>query len=171
MRYVVLALMLIIRLLSRSVEEDLIGAVRAGDVARSETLLATGADVNQPAGVNDWPPLMHAVHKKQLRTAEVLLKHGADVNRGGRGGMTPLMMAAGYGDTAMVELLLRHHADPQRVSQDGSTALDYALTGTSDIDDFTLFRCHDSVVALLARSHVAAKPSSRTFARLKHCWS
>ena len=32
------------------------------------------------AGVNDWPPLMHAVHKNQRETAIVLLDGGAKID-------------------------------------------------------------------------------------------
>ncbi len=137
--------------------------------AQTRALLVDGADPNRPAGGNGWTPLLHAVHTNQLATAEVLLEHGADVNRGGPDGTTPLMMAAGYGRDEMVMLLLRHGADVHRVSRDGSTALGFALTGISDIDRFTLFRCQDSTVALLACRHASAKSSSHWFARLKRC--
>src|SRR5213596_1317793 len=128
-------------------------SVRAGDVERTRALLARGADPNQPAGVNGWPPLMHAVHKNQLGTAEALLERGAEIDRGGPDGMTPLMMAAGYGNDDMVDLLLRHGADTHLQTKDGATALDFALTGVSDIDKFTLFHCQDSTVAMLVRRH------------------
>lgn len=147
--------------------DDLTYAVRQGDVAKVKALLARGEDPQQPAGVNGWPPLIHAVHKNQLGTAEVLLEHGADVNGAAPDGMTPLMMAAGYGNDDMVQLLLRHGANPQLKSRDGSTALDFALTGTSDIDKFTLFQCQNSTVRLLARSQ--SKASSRSWARFKRC--
>ncbi|GAC1438019.1 MAG: hypothetical protein NVSMB68_09850 [Thermoanaerobaculia bacterium] len=151
--------------------DDLTGAVRQGDVAAVRSRLRNGADPNRPAGVNDWPPLMHAVHKNQLTTAEVLLEGGADVNGSAPDGMTALMMAAAYGNDEMVRLLLRHHADPHLQMKDGANALDLALTGTTDIDKFTLFRCQDSTVDLLVRAHVAPKSSSRTFARFKRCAS
>lgn len=154
-------------------DNDLTLAVRAGDVSRVQALLARGADPNRAVGVNEWPPLMHAVHKDQLGTAEALLGHGADVNQGSPDGMTPLMMAAGYGNDAMVTLLLRHRADPHLKTKDGANVLDFALTGVSDIDKFTLFRCQDSTVSLLVRAHPSlhgtAETSSRNFARLKRC--
>ncbi|HEY3055589.1 MAG TPA: ankyrin repeat domain-containing protein [Thermoanaerobaculia bacterium] len=87
--------------------------------------------------------------------------------------MTSLMMAAGYGNDDMVDLLLRHGADPRLQAKDGATALDFALTGVSDIDKFTLFRCQDSTVSMLVRRHPelrgTAMTSSRTFARVKRC--
>jgi len=154
-------------------DTDLTLAVRAGDVSRTRVLLARGANPNQPVGVNGWPPLLHAVHKNQLGTAEVLLERGAEIDRGGPDGMTPLMMAAGYGNDDMVDLLLRHGANPHLKTKDGATALDFALTGVSDIDKFTLFHCQDSTVSMLVRRHPelhgTASTTSKTFARLKRC--
>jgi ankyrin repeat protein len=155
--------------------DDLTWAVRNGKVAEVRMLLAQGEDANRPVGVNSWPPLMHAVHKNQIGTAAALLEHGADINRGGPDGMTPLMMAAGYGNDDMVAFLLAHHADAHVKTKDGASALDFALTGVSDIDQFTLFRCQDSTVALLLRDHpdlrATTESSSRTFARIKGCAS
>ena len=153
--------------------DDLTWAVRNGKVAAVRTLLAQGADPNRPAGVNGWPPLMHAVHKNQIATAAALLELGADINKGAPEGMTPLMMAAGYGNDDMVEFLLQHHADAHVKTTDGAGALDFALTGVSDIDKFTLFRCQDSTVALLIRHHpdllATTERLSRTFASLNRC--
>lgn len=153
----------------RSDDTALTLAVRAGDVAQTRALLAAGADPNGPVGINEWPPLLHAVHKNQLGTASLLLERGADVNGGAPDGMTPLMMAAGYGNDDMVQLLLAHHADPHLKTKDGASALDFALTGVSDIDKFTLFQCQDSTIRLLSR--YASRPSSRTLARFKRCGS
>src|SRR5712691_8686627 len=170
---IVLSALLVMSCYDASDDEPLTFAVRAGDVAKTRALLAGGADPNRPVGVNGWPPLVHAVHKNALGTAEVLLERGADINRGGPEGMTPLMMAAGYGNDDMVDLLLRHGADPHLRTKDGTTALDFALTGVSDIDKFTLFRCQDSTVSLLVRRHPdlhgTATTSSRTWARVKRC--
>jgi len=72
-------------------------------------------------------------------------------------------------------LLLQHRADVHVKSKDGANALDFALTGVSDVDKFTLFRCQDSTVALLVRAHAELRAtterSSRAFARLKRCES
>lgn len=155
--------------------DDLTWAVRNGKVAEVRTLLGQGEDPNRPAGVNGWPPLMHAVHKNQIATAAVLLEDGADINKGAPEGMTPLMMAAGYGNDDMVEFLLQHHTDAHVKTKDGAGALDFAMTGVSDIDKFTLFRCLDSTVALLLREHPdlsgTTERSSRTFFRFKRCAS
>jgi ankyrin repeat protein len=75
---------------------DLLAAVVAGDVARLRTMLPPTGD---PA--EDGPP---------------------DVLRG----MTPLMVAAAFGNEAMAELLLLHGADPARRDAEGRTAAAYA---------------------------------------------
>ncbi|HEX9164236.1 MAG TPA: ankyrin repeat domain-containing protein, partial [Thermoanaerobaculia bacterium] len=153
----------------------LTGAVRDGDVVHVRAVLAHGADPNRPTGVNSWTPLIHAVHKNELGTAAALIDGGADVNRGAPDGMTPLMMAAAYGNDEMVNLLLRYQADPHVKAKDGSTALDFALTGISDIDKFTLFRCQDSTVSLLLRRYPDLRgsetSSARAFAAVKRCTS
>ncbi len=41
--------------------------------------------------------------------------------------ITPLMRAAGHGNSEVVALLLAHHANPHLKSTEGKTALDYAL--------------------------------------------
>ena len=44
---------------------SVIDSARAGDTQKLDELLAAGADPNQRAGVNNWTPLMHAIHKGQ----------------------------------------------------------------------------------------------------------
>ncbi len=154
-------------------DSPLTEAARAGRVDEVKALLARGADPNLPVGINDWPPLIHAVHKNQLGTAAALLDGGADPNRANPGGMTALMMAAGYGNDDMVALLLRRGADPKIADRHGQRPLDYALTGVADIDRFTFFSCQDSTSTLLMKAYpdIKANKGSRTAARLKRCKS
>jgi hypothetical protein len=154
-------------------EDPLTDAARAGQEAEVRALLARGADANAPVGRNGWPPVIHAIHTNQLRTASALIDGGADVNCADSNGMTALMMAAGYGNDAMVALLLSRGADPKLADRAGRRALDYALTGVADIDKFTLFSCQDSTVELLVKMSPAVKShsASRTAARMKGCKS
>ena len=146
-------------------------AARAGNVATIRQLAAQGADPNAIAGQNAWTPLLHAIHTHQNASVAALLASGADVNRAGGDGFTPLMMAAGYGYDDTVQLLLKHGANPALQSADGETALDWALAGTADIDRFTFFTCQDSTARLLrgAAPSVAPKPRSRRWAAMKRC--
>ena len=101
----------------------IIGAARAGDTVRLEQLFGEGADPNVRAGVNDFDPLLHAIHKDQEGSVRVLLAHGADVNGRGGGGITPLIMASGYGYTNIVRVLLDHGANAHLTANDGADAL------------------------------------------------
>jgi ankyrin repeat protein len=88
----------------------LIAAARDGDTTRLSELIASGADVNQRGGVNDWTPLMHAVHKNQIATVRLLIQAGADINAvaGARGGDTALRLAM-VQDRPEIAALLREH--------------------------------------------------------------
>src|SRR5713226_2060031 len=124
---------------------SLIGAAREGDTARIAELVAGGADVNQRGGVNDWTPLMHAIHKNQAGSVRELLGAGADLNATA-GHETALTMAAAYGYADIVGLLLDHGAIPT------ADALSAAVGGANDIDRFTVGHCQtDTVKVLLER--------------------
>ena len=135
----------------------IIGAARDGDVQRLEQLLESGADPNVQAGVNDWTPLMHAIHKNQPRSVEVLLAHGARPNERGGHGTTALIMAAGYGYADIVRTLLKAGADPYLKSNNGTDALSAAVGGVGDIDRFTVGHCQTETV----RAMLAAAPDLR----------
>ena len=146
---------------------ELVDAVRDGNLAAMRTLAVRRADLNAPVGRHGWTPLLHAVHTQRLDSAAALLDAGAKVNRAGRGGLTPLMMAAGYGDREMVALLLRRGANPRLRDGDGDAAIDYALTGVNEFGRMTLFSCQDGTAALLAS--VPPQTSSARWARMKGC--
>ncbi len=129
----------------------LIAAARAGDAAVVECLLRHAADPNLRGGVNDWTPLMHAIHRNQISTVRALLDGGADVNGRGRSGETALMMAAGYGYTPIVELLLDRGADTRAQMPDGATVFSIAVGGVPDIDRFTLGACQIETIKALKR--------------------
>jgi len=149
-----------------------IGAVRSGNVAEVRQMLAQGADPNAPEGVNNWTPLLHAVHKNQLGSVAALLDGHADPNRAVHS-MTPLMMAAGYGYTPIVRVLLTRGADPRLRDLDGLTAVDYAIVGMTDLDRFTFFSCGDDTVRVLlaAKAPRTIQRNSRRWGSLKGCES
>jgi hypothetical protein len=137
-----------------------IDAVRSGDVTSVRQMLASGADPNATEGINDWTPLLHAIHKNQAGSVEALLDGHADPNRAVKG-MTPLMMAAGYGYTPIVRLLLARGANPRIRDLDGWTAVDWAVMGMTDIDRFTFFSCQDDTVRALIAGHAPPEVSTR----------
>ena len=126
-----------------------IGAVREGNVSETRRLLKLGADPEGRAGINDWTPLMHAVHKNQTGTARALIEAGAKLDVPGAHNETALMMAAGYGQEEMVRLLLKAGADATHKEVHGLTALDLAATGVFDIDKITLTHCQTGAVKAL----------------------
>ena len=142
------------------VSEQLLEAVRNGDVDRARALLAAGADRNVRDG-DGATALMLAAHRGDLALVRALIEAGADVNATDalgwgpltkavynadrdRGfpdvvqalveaganveaaigyGIRPLMLAAGYGETAVVETLLKAGADVLARNEGGLTAL------------------------------------------------
>jgi ankyrin repeat protein len=174
MRHELLALILLLACGVHPVTgQPLADAARRGDVAEVKRMLKAGADPNVRAGVNDWPALLHAVHKHQLGTAAALLDGGADPNRGYPHDYTPLMMAAAYGHADMVRLLLSRGAQTRVVDAEGATALDLAYEGVPDIDCFTFFSCQDEAVRLLraADPKLQANSFARRWAKVKRCGS
>ena len=127
------------------VDPGFIGAVRRGDVGAMQEFLKNGTDPNLRAGVNHWPAIMHAIHKGQREAVKALIAAHADVNISEEG-MTPLMMAAGYGYDGIVHDLLKAGADPRRKMPDGTTALELAVVGVPDIDRFTVGACQTAAV-------------------------
>ena len=144
-------------------------AAREGDITQMRALIARGADPNEFSGANGWTPLMHAIHKNQIASVATLLDASASPNLASLSGETPLMMAAGYGHVAIVRLLLKRGANPRLTDRRGDRALDYALTGANDIDDFTLFTCQDETTRTLMAAGAHAHALSIRFARLKSC--
>lgn len=123
----------------------LIVAARTGDTTRIAELIASGADVNERGGVNDWTPLMHAIHKNQAGSVKALLDGHADVSATA-GREDALTMAAAYGYADIVTLLLDHGVIASRA------ALAAAVGGSTDIDRLTVGHCQaDTVKVLLAR--------------------
>jgi ankyrin repeat protein len=85
--------------------------------------------------------LLHDMAQKGfLDKAELLIKHGADINATDEEYQsTPLGMAARWGHTEMVELLLKHSADPNRSGTYWSTPLEWARKkGNEEIEKILL---------------------------------
>jgi ankyrin repeat protein len=100
----------------------LVDAVKSGDRATIETLLARKTDVN--SSEPDGSTALHwAVHRDDLPTADLLIRSGANVRATNRYGVTPLSIAATNGGAAMIERLLAAGADPNTALPDGETVL------------------------------------------------
>jgi ankyrin repeat protein len=134
----------------------LIWAARSGSVEAINVLLDSGADVNLPGATEDnWQatPLQHAILQRQPGAVRLLLERGADLNRGARGSLSPLFLAAGDTDPAILKLLLAHGADPNVEIENGATPLSRAVAaGTLNGPDRPMFGgCRvETVRALIA---------------------
>lgn len=105
----------------------LMHAAHHGDLAMVRLLLEAGADVNaaDPAG---WTALMKSCYNSELKhgfadVAQALIGAGANIEAPIGYGVRPLMLAAGYGETAVVEVLLQAGADVLAKNEGGYTAL------------------------------------------------
>jgi ankyrin repeat protein len=74
-------------------------------------LLARGADPNTRQPEDGQTALMWAAAQKHPEVAEVLLRHGADLNARSKGGFSPMMFAARVGDVESAKVLLAAGAD------------------------------------------------------------
>ena len=91
-------------------------AVWANNVQLVHILLAAGANPCPDDG--PVTPLNEAIHQRSTAIVELLLEHGADVNRCcSRSGFPPLYYAVNSWnfDMDVIEALLRHGADPNKL--------------------------------------------------------
>ena len=140
-------------------------AAREGRVGVIERLVRAGADPDiRDTNENEWTPLLNAVHKHQRNAVQALLRLGADPDKGG--GLTPLIMAAGYGDTDMVRLLLDGGANPHVGVKPGENVLGAAVGGFFDIDEWTLGHCKLETVKLLLDRAPDLRLPANIFGRL-----
>lgn len=97
-------------------------AGKAEPVELVAALLDSGADPNAiaPGSWDNVPPLFGAVSLDYLRSAALLIAHGADVNAASNDGSTPLF---GARDTEMARLLLQHGARANVHQAEGLTPL------------------------------------------------
>jgi quinoprotein dehydrogenase-associated probable ABC transporter substrate-binding protein len=95
-------------------------------------LMEAGANVNRSVGKADYTPLMLAASSGAVDIAQLLIKHGANVNAKNAGGVTPLMVVAANNAAKVGSLLLEAGADPALRAEDGRTALMIAKSNNSE---------------------------------------
>jgi uncharacterized protein len=107
-------------------------AARAQDRHAIRTLLASGADVNEPRG--DGTTALHwTAHWNDLESTQLLIKAGADVNAADDHGVTPLALACTNGSAPLAEALLTAGASPNGARASGETPLmSAARTGNTE---------------------------------------
>ena len=104
------------------IENTLAGAARDGDLEAIKQHIAEGADVN--ALHFDMPPLTWAAMMGQTEAAELLLRHGANINGRNKDENTALHLAVFLGRAEITEFLLKNGADINARNDDGATAID-----------------------------------------------
>jgi ankyrin repeat protein len=102
-------------------------AANAGDLEMVGMLLGRKADVNATDSAG-WGALMKGCYNAGLKrgfadVVKALIDAGADIEASIGYGVRPLMLAAGYGETAVVETLLQAGADVLAKNEGGYTAL------------------------------------------------
>ena len=85
-------------------------AAFVGDLAKVQTFIQEGVDVNQKSGMIEGTALHAAAASGYKEIVEFLISKGADVNTQNRGGLTPLNLAQSADHTEIVELLKQHGA-------------------------------------------------------------
>lgn len=117
--------------------------------AKVKLLLEHGADVHKQC--HGILPLNKVIARDTADAddiLQVLLQHGAQMNRVDENGDIALFLAAENGDLDVVKLLLAHGADPGLVDSNGDTAAEVALR-CSEVAS----RCSHASVANLLREH------------------
>ena len=126
-------------------------ASRHADRGILDALVEAGANIELRDRRNGWTPLLHAIHVRNEPAVAALIGAGANANRPGESGITPLIMASGYGMADTVRLLLDAGADP-RAEMGGLNAL-WAAAGGGAINDFTdgppLGECFPEIIEIL----------------------
>lgn len=102
-------------------------AAQRGDLPMVELLIDVGAEVNA-VDASGWSALTRAVYNPTLKQGfaeivQALIEAGADIEAPIGYGVRPLMLAAGYGETAVVDVLLAAGADVLARNEGGYTAL------------------------------------------------
>ena len=102
-------------------------AAYAGNLAMVKLLIEAGADVNAK-DARGWSAISRAVYNAEQKrgfaeVVQLLIDSGADIEAAISYGVRPLMLAAGYGETAVVETLLKAGADVLAKNEGGYTAL------------------------------------------------
>lgn len=129
----------------------LMWAARAGRVEAIRLLAARGANLEARGGVNDWTPLLHAIHKNQEGAVVVLLEAGAKAT--GPDGDRAIALAAGYAQVTIVRTLLRHGADARG-------AMTAAVHGVFDLDvPRSTCGMREATVRALIEADPTARPS------------
>ena len=138
---------------TKSANDAFSDAIQCGDEAAVKTLLAQSPEL---AHAQDWtpPPLHCAVLWNQPRIAEILLEHGADIERLDPDRQTtPLRYAIMFARADLIPLLLNHGANRGPIVAEGLSALQLAREAAAgayeEYDDLPKRGEYEEIIRLL----------------------
>ncbi len=130
------------------------------DMATARLLIEHGASVDAKTSRGRTPLLLASAGNASTDVVSLLIDKGANVNGADTTGVTPLIAAAGTGNTPVAKLLLERGADPNAVAKDAGVAT--ALMGAATNSDEELTRL------LLARKPDVSAVSESGQGRVKN---
>jgi ankyrin repeat protein len=110
----------------------LIEAVKSGDIAKVNVLLAQGADVNTHAGRHLTTPLQEAVQLRNKEMVRLLLNEGADTGARMEYGASAMDFAVHHETTEILQLLLDYDAEINQGRNTHGTPLLSSVGGESE---------------------------------------
>lgn len=131
-------------------------AIKKGDVAQVDKMLASGTDPNirnsaPGTYLDNLTALLYAIAVEQTECAKLIVEKGADVNAtSGEPGMSPLHAAVFIESPTMVEYLIAHGANVNAKDRNGNTPLhhvndaaNYARTASPQISNLLIAKGAD----------------------------
>lgn len=115
----------------RAADSPVIAAAKAGELAKVEELIASGADVNV-AAADGSTALLWAAYQAYPEMVAALLTADANPNAANNYGVTPLLQASRTGDAAVMQVLLDGGADILIHSEEETVLMAASRTGRMD---------------------------------------
>jgi len=156
---------LILMLMSTGCLTPLMKAVNKNDTKTAETLIASGANVNEKSIGST--PLYTAVSRENAELVKVLLDKGADVNeKGMSSGWRPIHIAVKKGNVEIVKLLLAKGVDISVPNPLGKTPLTVAEeNGSTAIVNLLKYAANNKVSNLTSKDTAATKAALDSIAK------